>query len=905
MNNASPKLARLAASETHYRRLFEAARDGILILDAHTGKITDANPFMLELLSYKYDEFIGKELWEIGLLADEAANKAAFRELLEVGYIRYEDLPLKSKNGKEREIEFVSNIYDEGGDQVIQCNIRDITKRKKLERDLIESEARKGAILESALDCIIAIDDQGLILEFNPAAERVFGYSRVDVIGKALAKLIIPPASREDHWNGLARFRESGEGPMIGQRIEVVAMRSDKSEFPAELAVSVLYLKGEPTFTAYIRDLTEQKEERDQAEQKTALLRLAGRIAHLGGWTIELPSRTLTWSDENCVIHDVPRGYEPTLEEGIASYLPEHRAEVMRCVDACERDGTSYDFELPITTAKGRQIWVRSIGEAVRDASGKIVRLQGAIQDITDRKLAEEVSRQKDSLIRIANNLTRTGGWALEVADNKVFWSEDVFELLEFPPGEPPKLAEALALYPEPGRETVVAGLEACSTDGIPLDIEVEIFTATGRRLWVRLCAEADRDADGKITRVQGAFQDITSRRYIEDQLRQGQKLESIGLLAGGIAHDFNNMLTAINGYSELTLRRMTDTDPLRGNLLEIKNAGERSSALTNQLLAFSRLQILQPEVLYINRIISDTGNMLERLIGENIQLVTVLNPKVGQVKVDPGQLSQIITNLAVNARDAMPYGGKLTFETGNVFLDFEYAKDHTNVLPGAYVMLAVSDTGTGMDPVTKIRLFEPFYTTKAVGKGTGLGLATVYGIVKQSGGNINVYSEMGVGTTFKIYLPRVMEPDEASHAEPHPDEILTGTETILLVEDEEIVRRLARQVLEMGGYTIIEAPNGREALAFCKAHHRPIDMLMTDVVMPEMGGPELAVQIRDLFPDMAVLFTSGYTDDAIVRHGVIEASTNFIQKPFTTIDLARKVRQILDSRKESMRDQS
>ncbi|MEP6849709.1 MAG: PAS domain S-box protein [Acidobacteriota bacterium] len=901
MTNDSAKPSRLEASETRYRRLFEAARDGILILDAETGKIVDANPFMLELLSYKYEEFIGKELWEIGLLADEAANKAAFRELLEVGYIRYEDLPLKSKEGTQREIEFISNVYDEGRHKVIQCNIRDITQRKKLECDLIESEARKGAILESALDCIIAIDDRGSVLEFNPAAERVFGYSRADVMGKELAKLIIPPGSREDHRSGLARFRKTGEGPMIGKRIEIIAMRSDGSEFSAELALSVLYLKGKATFTAYLRDLTTQKKARDQAEQKTALLRIAGKIARLGGWVIELPSRTLTWSDENCIIHDVPLGYKPTLAEGIASYLPENRAEVMRCVDACERDGTSYDFELPITTAKGRQIWVRSIGEAVRDASGKIVRLQGAIQDITDRKLAEELLRQRDSLIRIASKLTQTGGWAVEVADNKVFWSDDVFDLLEFPPGAPPKLAEALALYPEPGREKVVAGLEACSTDGVPMDIEVEIFTATGRPLWVRLCAEADRDADGKITRVQGAFQDITSRRYIEDQLRQGQKLESVGLLAGGIAHDFNNMLTAINGYSELTLRRMKNDDPLRHNIAEIKKAGERSAELTNQLLAFSRLQILQPEVLSINRIIADTGSMLERLIGENIQLVTVLNPKVGQVKVDPGQLSQIITNLSVNARDAMPDGGKLTFETRNVFLDFEYAKNHVHVLPGAYVMLAVSDTGTGMEAVTQEHLFEPFYTTKAVGKGTGLGLATVYGIVKQSGGNINMYSELGVGTTFKIYLPRVMEADEAPHAEPHPSEFPLGTETILLVEDEEIVRRLAGEVLETGGYTIIEAPNGREALAFCREHPGRIDMLMTDVVMPEMGGPELAVKIRDLFPDMAVLFTSGYTDDAIVRHGVIEANTNFIQKPFTTIDLARKVRQILDDRKKPM----
>jgi PAS domain S-box-containing protein len=383
------------------------------------------------------------------------------------------------------------------------------------------------------------------------------------------------------------------------------------------------------------------------------------------------------------------------------------------------------------------------------------------------------------------------------------------------------------------------------------------------------------------------------------EQLRQAQKLESVGRLAGGIAHDFNNMLTAIQGYSELTLRRLEDDDPLRRNIEEILKAGDRSAALTRQLLAFSRQQILQPVVLDLNVVITDTVKMLQRLIGEDVQLVAVLNPKAGRVKADAGQVSQIIMNLAVNARDAMPTGGKLTIETANTTFDEEYAWQHVGVISGEYVMLAISDTGTGMSAETQQHIFEPFFTTKEVGKGTGLGLATVYGIVKQSGGQIWVHSEMGGGTTFKIYLPRVTE-EVAEEETKHPsDGLLRGSETILLVEDEEMVRMLAHRILEECGYTVLEAGNGAQALALCDKHEGHIDMLMTDVVMPHMGGRELAERMAQMYPEMRILFTSGYTDDAVVRHGVIETGMNFIQKPFTPDGLAQKVREVLDIHRE------
>lgn len=406
---------------------------------------------------------------------------------------------------------------------------------------------------------------------------------------------------------------------------------------------------------------------------------------------------------------------------------------------------------------------------------------------------------------------------------------------------------------------------------------------------------------DGRRTRLALA-NDITERRRAEEELRkseeqfrQSQKLESVGRLAGGIAHDFNNMLTAINGYSDLTLRRLSQDNPLRRNIEEIKKAGERSAELTRQLLAFSRRQILQTKVLDINEVISDTIVMLKRLIGEDIRLVSSLSPDSGQVKTDPGQLSQVLMNLVVNSRDALPKGGTIIIETRSVFLDENYAVKHISVKPGRYVMLAVSDNGTGINSEIIENIFEPFFTTKETGKGTGLGLSTVYGIVKQSGGNIWVYSEVGKGTTFKIYLPQVIETAESVNNLTNFSDLPRGTETILLVEDEEIVRNLTREMLETCGYTVLEASNGFEALKI-SVDKAKIDLLLTDVVMPEMGGRELAEKLRQLYPRMRVLFSSGYTDAAIVQNSLIDPNTNFIQKPFNLNDLAQKLREIFNS---------
>ncbi len=393
--------------------------------------------------------------------------------------------------------------------------------------------------------------------------------------------------------------------------------------------------------------------------------------------------------------------------------------------------------------------------------------------------------------------------------------------------------------------------------------------------------------------------EDVTERRALEQQLRQAQKMEAVGRLAGGIAHDFNNLLMVISGYSEFLLERVGADSTLRGHAQEIANAAERATSLTRQLLAFSRKQMLAPKIVDLNSVVTENVKMLTRLIGEDIDLVMVPGPDIGAVKADPGQIEQVIMNLAVNARDAMPHGGKLTIETANVTLDANYARFHAPVKPGDYVMLAISDTGMGMDADTQAHIFEPFYTTKGL-KGTGLGLSTVYGIVKQSEGYIWLYSEAGKGTSFKIYLPRFSATGEALASQPalaaDADQPSPGHETILLVEDEENLRRLARQSLETQGYRVIDAPDGASAIKISQAHKGPIHLLLTDVIMPGMNGRELANQLSPTRPEMRVLYMSGYTENHIGHNGTLDEGITLLQKPFTLPALKAKVREALDT---------
>jgi PAS domain S-box-containing protein len=436
----------------------------------------------------------------------------------------------------------------------------------------------------------------------------------------------------------------------------------------------------------------------------------------------------------------------------------------------------------------------------------------------------------------------------------------------------------------------------------LPDRLETEFRSADGSSIDVMASGSPLSAADGQLDGHIIVARDITERRRaeveraeLESQFRQAQKMEAVGRLAGGVAHDFNNLLTVIMGRSEFLRQQLPANDPLLRHVDVITQGAQRAAKLTGQLLAFSRRQVLQPKVLDLNGVIGGMAEMLRRLIGENIVLVTLPAPGLGRVMADPSQVEQILMNLAVNAHDAMPSGGRLTLETSNVVNDETYVRQHMGARPGAYVMLAVTDTGTGMSAETQARLFEPFFTTKGPGKGTGLGLATVYGIVKQSGGNIWVYSEPGHGTCFKVYLPRV---DEATDAAESPDAAGAsprGHETILLVEDEPDLRELALEILAMHGYVVLEAAEAGEALRLGDGHTGRIDLLLTDVIMPGMSGRELAVQLTARRPGLRVLYMSGYTADAMAKHGVLEPEIMFLQKPYSPAALAHKVREVLD----------
>jgi PAS domain S-box-containing protein len=512
--------------------------------------------------------------------------------------------------------------------------------------------------------------------------------------------------------------------------------------------------------------------------------------------------------------------------------------------------------------------------------------------DVTDRLRAEEALRASEERYRVL----------IEEAQDAIFVN-DVAGIVQ----EVNRAAERLVgttrdaligrsfleTLPPKDRERVWKTFEDTLQHGRLLDLlSIRIQRADGTIVPAEVTASVV-EFGGK-PHVVGLLRDVSERNAMAEQLRMAQKMEAVGQLAGGVAHDFNNLLTAILGYSQLLAA------DLRGNpeqfmaIEEIRKAGERAAGLTRQLLAFSRKQMLELKILDLNEVVQHIQEMLSRLIGEDIQVITELDRNLGSVRADAGQIEQVIMNLAVNARDAMPRGGQLSIETQNADLDDSYAQTHVHVQPGPYVMLAVSDTGTGMDEATRQRIFEPFFTTKEKGRGTGLGLSTVYGIVKQSGGYIWVYTEQGKGTTFKVYLPRVYGPAETLATPEAVAQPAVGTETILLVEDEDSVRALARKTLEARGYRVLEASDGGEALEI--APNQEVDLLLTDMVLPGMGGSAIAARIREIHPRAKVLYTSGYTDDAIVRRGLMERGAAFLEKPFTPSVLARKVREVLDS---------
>jgi PAS domain S-box-containing protein len=942
-------LEALRESENRYRRIVETTSEGIWTLDAD-GLTSYVNQRMTEILGYSVEEMLGRHYFDFmgGDARTQAAEQLDHRKQ---GIAEQYELQLKHRDGRDLWARISANpMFGENGEFLGSLGmLTDITERRRVEKE----RERLAMIVESSDDAILSKTLDGLITSWNAGAERMYGYTAAEAVGRHIS--IIIPADRHAELTEIMDQVKQGERV---KHLETIRVNKDGQRVDASISVSPVkdesgHVIGASTIA---RDIAERK------RMEESLFREKEYISHIisaapvivVGITPEGITKFV-----NKAVREVT-GYEP--EELVGKnwwrvFYPEDEYQQVNQLFKDFEQGGVVNYEMTLTTKHGEKRNVSWNSVNVVNEPAEISEVIGICSDITERKRAEEMVREADrrAVEEYARLLDRLACLALSFGTARDLLS--VYRgLRDFCLSLTPSFALAICSYDEvqqmregvyfylngvelpppsaglmpvrsgPVGRAIKSGAVIICNDflkdlsettpvhlGAEVDAEVPRsaliapMTIMGRALgtvevqshepaaYTHEHATAIQMAANLTANAIENVRLLDLEREKEEQLRMSQKMEAVGQLAGGVAHDFNNLLTAIMGYSDLTLRRLGEGDLLRANIEEIKKAGERAATLTHQLLAFSRRQVLKPKVFNLNLVITDMEKMLNRLIREDIDIRLKLSPDVGQIKADPGQLEQVVVNLVVNARDAMPGGGRLTIETSNVHLDAEYAREHIAVTPGPHVMLVVSDTGIGMDEKTRRRIFEPFFTTKEAGKGTGLGLSTVYGIVKQSGGNVWVYSEVEQGTAFKIYLPRVDDTAEQIKKMSRGEEVRQGTGTILLVEDDESVRTIALQTLKMYGYDVLVACNGEEALALASRREEKIDLLLTDVVMPGMSGRQLVKRLQALRPDINVLYMSGYTEDAISHHGVLGEGTAFIEKPFTPDKLGQKVMEVLN----------
>ncbi|HEV3143354.1 MAG TPA: PAS domain S-box protein [Gemmataceae bacterium] len=748
-------------------------------------------------------------------------------------------------------------------------------------------------LFEEAGDALFLFDpDNGQIMDANPMAQRLCGATRPGLLRMSVDYLI-----RSDQQGGLAALRRAYRNTAVFHSKDGYYVRHAKGNWiPVNLSAARLHVRPKTLGLITARDITERKRADEMLKASEERYRLIFERNMAGVIQSTLDGTILDINDAFAHILGFRSRAEALGRRTTEFFLnPSERESLLAQL---RTTGSVTNYEVCFRRLDGRPTWALANVVLLDDPThGKVV--QSVIIDLTERKAAETAIRAAEYRLQYvlasSPSILFTLAFTAENARSINWISDNLQQLLGY------SAAEATSsswwtdnIHPDDRDRIISQTQEQLSANGHAVH-EYRFRHKDGQYRWIRDEFRLVHDATGKPLEAVGSWSDITARKQLEDQFQQAQKMEAIGSLAAGVAHDFNNLLTVILGFSDFLHQRLRPDDDSRGFVSEIQKAANRASSLTRQLLAFSRRQILQPRVLDLNSIVTDMDKMLRRVIGEDISLATRLEPNLHPVHADPGQIEQVLLNLAVNARDAMPTGGRLKIATNNIGLDESFVRQHVDLRPGAYVMIAMTDTGCGMTPEVKARIFEPFFTTKEVGKGTGLGLATVYGIIKQSGGHIDVSSEPGHGTTFNIYLPRFTDSSRDSAEIQHSTGALPGTETILLAEDEDGVRILARTALADHGYTVLEAKNGQLALELARSHAGPIHLIVTDVVMPLMDGRQLAEQVIANRPETKVLYISGYTDDAIIRHGVSKADAAFLHKPFTPRSLARKVRKVLD----------
>jgi len=716
---------------------------------------------------------------------------------------------------------------------------------------------------------------QSRLKKFPGSFSKLAANEIPEIVGKTVEKLL---GFQDVYTIGIA------DRDTIYGNVHIITRRAEM-ELPAHLIETVVY----QCFSTLAR-----LEAMQALADSNDLLERTGRMAQVGGWEKNLLTNEDHWTAITKEIHEVPADYVPNMERGINFYKEgESRDKITEAVTATIEQGQPFDVELQIVTAKGNERWIRAMGQPEFRA-GQCIRLYGTFQNIDERKRAEEALRESEERFKALHNAS-FGGIAIHDKGIILECNQGLSDMTGYPQSELIGM-DGLLLIAEQSRDMVMKNILA----GYEKPYEAVGVRKNGEEYPIRLEARNVPYKGKQVRTVE--FRDITEQKQTEAervelqaQLNQAQKIEAVGRLAGGVAHDFNNMLTVILGHAELTLNRLEPTDLLFDDLQKIQTAAQRSADITRQLLAFARKQTVSPQVIELNKGVEEILKMLRRLIGEQIDLVWRPGQKSGRVKMDPSQLDQILANLCVNARDAIADVGRITIETGGATFNKADCAGHADIEPGEYVMLVVSDDGSGMDRETVANIFEPFFTTKEVGQGTGLGLATVYGIVKQNKGLINVSSEPGRGTTFRIYLPRYVAEEERLQQKPNSTKLAAASqETILLVEDEPDILQMIAKMLEQLGYVVLSASTPGEALRLSEAHSSRIELLMTDVVMPEMNGRDLARNLLADYPNLKRLFMSGYTADVIAHHGVLDPGVCFIQKPFTVQYLAAKVREAL-----------
>lgn len=863
-------------------------------------KITFANVHFLKLTGWEEGEVLGQDWFDIFIpehIREEVRNVflAVIKQKDTTGLSTYENVIL-TRHGSHLNVSW-SNVLtkDTHGNIVdVTCLGVDLTERQRSENKLKNSKAKYQTILKSAIDGFWLTDIEGRLLEVNDSYCMMSGYSMDELLSMGISDL----EAIEDFCDVNERIKNIIDKKT--ERFESKHRRKDGTIFDVEISIQYRTTEG-GQFTCFLRDISEKKMSFEAIKATNEKMRLAANAAHFGVWDLNFNDNRLEWDDWMFRLYDIkPDIFNGSYEAWQACIHPDDLERNNKEVEQALRGEKEFDTEFRIVRPDGRVRHIKAHATVSRDSKGDPVQMTGINYDITDQKNSELNLKESEDRFKALHNAS-FGGIVIHDKGLIIECNRGLSEITGFAYNELIGM-DGLSLISKNTRNTVIKNINS----GYEKPYEAIGVRKGGGTYPLRLEAR-NIPYKGKMVRTV-EFRDITEqkkaeqeREKLQDQLNQAQKMESVGRLAGGVAHDFNNMLSIILGNAEIIIEDIDPLNPLVANLEEIYKAAERSANLTRQLLAFARKQTIAPRILNLNHVIDDMLKMLKRLIGEDIDLTWQPSQNLWSVKIDPSQIDQILANLCVNARDAIKGVGKVTIETDNISFDEAYCKEHAGFNPGDYVMMAVSDNGSGMDKKVLDNLFEPFFTTKDLGQGTGLGLATVYGIVKQNNGFINVYSEPGEGTTFKIYLP-IHSETVAPKQKDFKKTSLRGNETILLVEDEKAILRMTKMMLERLGYTVLTASAPNEAISIVEGSNiNAIHLLMTDVVMPEMNGRDLSKKLLSIYPGLKCLFMSGYTANVVAHHGVLDTGVQFINKPFSTQDLATKVREVLDEERGSV----